>query len=120
MKPRSSFKIHLIQPYNYISILNCFSICLFCCFIFISCSNKNIDHQKFIDAYIELRITQDTLKSGNANFQDLKKAILKKHGLTEKQYDKTFNYFNENPERWNDFYEKIIARVDTLRKNLKQ
>jgi len=84
--------------------------------LFVSCSGKPVDHEKFINAYVDLRITEDTLKEGGEKIQDLKKEILKKHGITEEQYENTFNYFNKNPELWNAFYDEIIARVDTLRK----
>ena len=86
---------------------------------FISCSGKDADHEKFIDAYVDLRIAEDTVKSGNVDMQKLKEKILKKHGMTEEQYKSTFEYFNDNPELWEQFYEKAIARVDTLRKRKK-
>lgn len=138
MKDRSSFRIYFLQLYNHCSLTRTrcnnsitptihysgFSILFFGFFLFtsliiVSCSDKNIDHEKFVDTYIDLRISEDTMKPGG-NIQDLKKEILKKHGLTEEQYEKNFNYLNENPERWNDFYDEIIARVDTLRKTGKK
>lgn len=89
---------------------------IFSSVLFISCSHSNVDRQKFIDAYIDLRVTEDTMRLGTKSVEDVKKEILKKHGLTEQQYEETFDYFNENPEQWNQFYDEIIARVDTLRK----
>ncbi len=83
---------------------------------FLSCSGETIDNEKFIDAYIDLHIAEDTLKQVSGDIQKIKEKILAKHGLTWKEYNKTFNYFNENPELWDAFYEKVIARVDTLKK----
>ncbi|HSD63693.1 MAG TPA: DUF4296 domain-containing protein [Ignavibacteriaceae bacterium] len=129
MKNRNNFRFYFILLCNYCSLSRLhysgFSILFFGFFVLsslnlVSCSDKNIDHEKFVDTYIDLRISEDTLKPGSGNIQDLKKEILKKHGLTEEQYEKTFNYLNENPERWNNFYDEIIARVDTLRKTGKK
>lgn len=66
-----------------------------------------------------MRIAEDTLKNGGDDIQKVKIRILKKHGLTEEQYNSKFEYFNENPELWEQFYEKAIARVDTLKKKMK-
>lgn len=85
----------------------------------ISCSDKTIDHDKFIDVYVDLRIAEDTVRSDNYDIQKLHKEILKKHGITEEQYNSTFKYFNENPELWEKFYDEAIARVDTLKKRMK-
>jgi hypothetical protein len=84
--------------------------------LFISCSDKTVDHEKFIETYIDLRIAEDTLHLKNEDFEKIKSQILKEHGFTEAQYKSTFEYFNENPELWEEFYNKAIARVDTLMK----
>lgn len=86
---------------------------------FNSCSEKTFDDEKFIDTYVDLRIAEDTLKSDNHTMQDLKEKIFKKHGITEEQYNSTFEYLNKNPELWEEFYNKAIARVDTLKKTKK-
>jgi hypothetical protein len=106
-----------IQSYNRTATrVILFSFILIFPLFFISCSEKTIDHDKFIDAYIDLRIAQDTLTQDSVNIQTLKAIILKKHGMTEKEYNAAFNYFNKDPELWNEFYDTVIARVDSLRK----
>jgi hypothetical protein len=83
---------------------------------FVSCSDENVGGDKFVNAYVDLRIAEDTLNNGNNDFQKAKVRILKKYGLTEEQYNSAFEYFSENPESWEQFYDKVIARVDTLKK----
>lgn len=109
-----------IQSYNH-TIIPGVVTCIILIFplLFLSCSDKNIDHDKFINAYIDLRIAQDTLKQDSTNIQKLKAEILKKHGLTDEKYKEAFNYYNEDPERWNTFYDTVIARVETLMKKKK-
>ncbi len=112
--------LRIIQAYNHTTITRIGTgIILIFPLLFLSCSDKNIDRNKFINAYIDLRIAQDTLNQDSTNIQKLKAEIFKRHGLTEKQYDETFNYYNEDPERWNAFYDSVIVRVDTLMKGKK-
>jgi len=106
----SVLPLHKVIPL----IIGCFVSIL--SLILISCSDKAIDHDKFIDAYIDLHIAEDTLKQVSGDVQKIKERILAKHGMTWKEYNETFRYFNENPELWDAFYAKVIARVDTLKK----
>ncbi len=84
--------------------------------LFSSCSEKSADHENFVNAYVDLRLAEDTIKSKNTDIQRVKAEILKKYGLTEEKYNSSFQYFEDNPELWEQFYDKAIARVDTLKK----
>ncbi len=86
---------------------------------FVSCSDETVERNKFVNAYVDLRIAEDTLKSENDGIQKVKVRILKRYGLTEEEYNSSFEYFNENPELWEQFYDKVMARVDTLKKKKK-
>jgi hypothetical protein len=81
-----------------------------------SCTGNTADHQKFINAYVDLKIAQDTVTTGHKDIQELKAEVLKKYDMTEEQYQSAFEYFNENPELWEKFYNDAIARVDSLKK----
>lgn len=106
-----------IQSYNHTIIPGItFSFVLLLLLSFTACSEKTVDHEKFIDAYVDLRIAEDTITTGDKDIQELKEEVLKKHGMTEEQYKTAFEYFNENPELWAQFYDKAIARVDSLKK----
>lgn len=109
-----------IQSYNHtiIPVIACGFILLLS-LSFPACSDKTLDRDKFIDAYVDLRIAEDTLKSDDHTMQNLKEKIFNEHGITEEQYNSTFEYFNNNPELWEKFYDEAIARVDTLKKKRK-
>ncbi len=87
--------------------------------LIVSCSEKEADHERFVDAYVDLRIAQDTLKNDSTDLSDLKAEILKRHGLTKDKYESTFEYLNDNPELWEQFYNEAIARVDSLKNQKK-
>lgn len=110
----------IIHSYNH-TILSglIFLVVIMLSLLFISCSDENVERDKFINAYVDLRIAEDTIKSENDGIQKIKVRILKKYGLTEEQYSSTFEYYKENPEQWEQFYDKVIARVDTLKKQKK-
>jgi hypothetical protein len=106
-----------IQSYNHTFIPGItFSFILLLLLSFAACSDKTVDHEKFIDAYVDLRIAEDTITTGDKDIQKLKAEILKRHGMSEEQYKSAFEYFNDNPELWEQFYDKAIARVDSLKK----
>jgi Domain of unknown function (DUF4296) len=88
--------------------------------LLISCSGEPKNQDKIIDAYIDLRIAEDTLKADGPELDKLKTEILNKNNLTEKEYEAAINYYNENPQMWDNFYNKIIARADTLMKRKKK
>jgi hypothetical protein len=83
---------------------------------FTSCSDRTADQEKFIDTYVDLRIAQDTIRTDSLDIQKLTEEILKKHDLTEEKYKSMFEYYNQNPELWEQFYDAAIARVDSLKK----
>ncbi len=106
-----------IQSYNHTIIPGIASgFILLLSFSFTACSDKTVDHDKFINAYVDMRIAEDTITTGDKDIQTLKSEILKKHRMTEEQYKTAFEYFNDNPELWEQFYDKAIARVDSLKK----
>jgi hypothetical protein len=81
-----------------------------------SCSNdKILDEDKFVKIYTDLVIAHDTLPGGRANFDSVKLNIYKKYGITSGQYDSTVNYYNEDIERWQGFFDKTTAYIDTLK-----
>ncbi len=84
-------------------------------FSIISCSEKEADHEQFVNAYVDMRIAEDTLKNDTTRILQLKAEILKRHGLSEEKYESVFKYFNDNPELWEQFYNEAIARVDSLK-----
>lgn len=84
-----------------------------------SCSDQEVDHENFVNAYVDLRIVQDTLSSDSTNFAEIKSQILKRHGITEEKYESVFRYFNDNPDQWEQFYNEAIARVDSLKNRKK-
>lgn len=84
------------------------------CLLVLSCSgNKSIDEEKFLLVYTDLIIMQDT--SGTSGHDSLKVAVFKRHNISEEDYKKTIAYYNDEPGRWEEFFNKAIAHVEAVR-----
>ena len=92
-----------ILPFTFLILLNS------------GCSNdKILDEEKFVKVYSDIVIAHDTIPAGTANFDSVKQAIFKKHGINSGQYDSTVSYYNQDVERWKGFFNKATAYIDTL------
>jgi hypothetical protein len=85
-------------------------------FTLLSCSNdKLIDENKFVRIYTDLVIAHDTIPGNFALFDSVKNTILKKYKVTSEQYEYTVDYYNQDVKRWEGFFNKAAAYIDTLR-----
>lgn len=81
--------------------------------LFISgCKPKHIDENKFIKIYTDIIIMKDS--TGNTT-ENVKGEVFKKYNITSKDYESTLKYYNEDPERWDTFFEKAIAYLESQR-----
>ena len=86
-------------------------------FFLSGCSQNNkIDEDKFIKIYTDIAVAQDTLKAATYNFDSLKTVVFKRFGITSKDYNSTIDYYNQDPQRWEKFFDKVTAYVEKLRK----
>ncbi len=79
-------------------------------------NNKIINEDKLVKIYTDLIIAQDTTKIVPPNIKELRKNIFAHYDVTEKQYDATIDYYNNNPKEWRKFFEKAISYADKLKK----
>ena len=78
--------------------------------------SKVIDEDKFIKVYSNLVISQDTTNITAKNIDSVKAKVYKKYNITDEEYKATINYYNQDPERWEKFFTKAIAYVESLKK----
>lgn len=84
-------------------------------FIF-SCSKKDIlPEDKFIKIYIDILVAQDTLADNSISNDSLKTLILQKYNVSDSIYTKTIEYYNYNPDKWENFFEDAIKQVEELK-----
>lgn len=76
---------------------------------------KIIPEEKFIKIYVDLLILQDTTGTDNLSLDSLKTPIFTTHNVTSEEYDATINYYNSQPKRWEEFFDKAIAYAEKLK-----
>ena len=80
------------------------------------CSNdKVIDENKFVKIYADLVIAQDTLNGNKTVFDSVKQVVFKKYDVSQERYDSTINYYNRDVKRWENFFNKASAHIETLK-----
>ncbi len=58
---------------------------------------------------------QDTLSDNSISNDSLKTLILQKYNVTDSIYSKTIEYYNNNPDKWEKFFEEAIKQVEELK-----
>jgi hypothetical protein len=108
--------LQLLSPEVYINSLFKFSFLSFfliCLTNFFNCSDKQIiDEDTFVKVYTDLVIAQDTLKENFPEPDKIKKEIFLRYNITEADYKTTVEYYDEDPERWDAFFNKVISYVE--------
>ncbi|RPI73689.1 MAG: DUF4296 domain-containing protein [Ignavibacteriales bacterium] len=91
-------------------------IILFYLFQVSGCEQSNyIEQDKLVLVYTDLLIAQDTTSTSDINPDSLRNSILNRHGVTEDAYEQTLNYYNEEEGRWDDFFNKVTAHIESLK-----
>lgn len=86
-------------------------------FFIVSCSdNPPLKEEKFIRIYVDIVIAQDTTNANPSQTQNIKKNILKKYSVSEKDYKSTLDFYNSEPKRWQAFFDKAISYLEQLKK----
>lgn len=91
-----------------------FLITLFSLLALTGCKDQPVSEDKFIKVYTDIVIAQDTIGQVSTLSQ-IKKSIFAKNSITEKDYNNTFKYYNENPEKWEAFFDKAIVYLENQR-----
>jgi tRNA A-37 threonylcarbamoyl transferase component Bud32 len=85
--------------------------------LFAGCSTTPVlEENKFIVVYTDLVIAQDTAISSGNDFNVVKDSVFRRHRITEKEYNETLDYYNQDPQRWDQFFNKVLKRLERLKK----
>lgn len=71
-----------------------------------------IDEKKFIKIYAEMIFMQDTTSLSQTM---IKQKVLKKFKINESDYDATIEYYNDDPEKWQKFFDSTIVYIEKLK-----
>jgi hypothetical protein len=83
-----------------------------------ACESKlPIPENDFVKMYADMTIMQDTSSLSQIKIRE---TVLKKYNQTEKNYNKTISYLNDDSERWAKFFDKVITYLDDLKSESKK
>ena len=71
-----------------------------------------IEEKKLIKIYAEMIFMQDTSSLSPPN---IKEKVLKRFSVNENDYSSTIKYYNDNPERWQKFFDEVIVYIESLK-----
>lgn len=75
-------------------------------------SKERLSEDTFVNVYTDLVITEDTIAAG----KDFKKVVFGRYNITEQTYNNTVAYYNEKPEKWEKFFQKVEKKVSDMGK----
>lgn len=82
-------------------------------FLFSGCKDHTIiEEDKFVRIYSNLLIATDSTTIDSA-----KTDVFKRYNISGENYDKTVEYYNSNPQKWEEFFNKVIAHIEDLKKD---
>jgi hypothetical protein len=83
-----------------------------------SCKKSpSIDENKFVKLYTEMIFMQDTSSLSQLAIKD---SVLKKFSVKEFDYVNTVKFYNDDPERWQRFFDSTLAYMERLKPNPKK
>lgn len=71
-----------------------------------------IEEKKLVKIYAEMIFMQDT---SSLSPSIIKEKVLKRFNVNENDYSSTINYYNDNPERWQKFFDEVIVYIESLK-----
>ncbi len=78
--------------------------------LFLSCENSPpIEQRKLIKIYSAMLFLQDTTSLSQSEIKDI---TLKKFNVSSDDYDKTVTYYNQDPKRWQSFFDSVIVYIE--------
>jgi len=78
-----------------------------------SCKEQpTIEEKKLIKIYADMVFMQDT---SSLSQQIIKEKVLKKFSVSEKDYSNTIKSYNDDPERWQKFFDSVIVYIERIK-----
>lgn len=84
--------------------------------LLISCNTKPpVPEETLILIYTDLMFAQDTAQVSTKNIDSLRAEVFNRYFVSENDYLNTIEFYNEYPERWEKFFERVIEYVESLK-----
>lgn len=83
--------------------------------MFLSCEEKSpIPEDKFIQIYANLVSAPDSVSVDSLMFSEYKQKVFSDFGYSEEDYEQTVQFYNRTPEKWDEFFKKVIKHIESI------
>ena len=69
------------------------------------------EQETFVNVYIDLLQLRESFPEDHPDLLDSTRKILQEHHFTKEKYEQSLAFFNEEPERWEAFYQEVLKRL---------
>lgn len=88
--------------------------------LFVACeSQPPINEKKFVEVYANLIAAPDSVISDTLLFSNYRIDVFKKFSITENEYREMVRFYNKTPEKWSEFFDKVIKFIESTNDSLK-
>jgi hypothetical protein len=88
--------------------------------LFISCEEKPpISEDKLIKIYSKLISVPDSVATDSSNYFKFRKKVFSDFGVNENDYEQSVNYYKRNPDRLEDFFNKVTKNIESTKDSTK-
>ncbi|MFN4111529.1 MAG: DUF4296 domain-containing protein [Ignavibacteria bacterium] len=95
------------------------------CFIFLlisilSCkSNYRIEENSFVNLYADLLVAKEIYRGNDSGYIKARDSIYTIYDVNHFMVQRTIEYYNSDVEKWKQFFEKVVRRLEEQQTQIK-
>ena len=85
-------------------------------FLFNACNDSSeLDQDTMVSVYVNIVVAEETFRDNPDSLAVVSQSIYDSFGITEEEYRFTFNQHKNDKEYWDEFFNKSLAYLDSLK-----
>lgn len=82
-------------------------------------SNYRIEENNFVNLYADLLIAKEIHRGNDSGFIKARDSIYASYNVNHFMVEKTLEYYNSDTEKWKQFFEKVVRRLEEQQTQIK-
>lgn len=89
-------------------------------FTILNCkSNYRIDEKSFVNLYADLLVAKEIYRGNDSGYIKARDSIYTSYNVNHFMVEKTLEYYNSDIEKWKQFFEKVVRRLEEQQTQIK-
>ena len=84
-------------------------------FLIAACSQNEIDPEVMSKTYVDILVAKETFPRGSDTLAAVTNEIFEKYNISGEKYYSTLKNYETDQKKWDEFFEKSRAYLDTLK-----